>query len=69
MKENDRVEISSNDNVIIIKKTVPGRNNNKKLVKRLEEFYKKPIDKILSDDTLYTPEEIDWGKPVGKELW
>ena len=22
-----------------------------------------------ADDALYTPEEINWGKPVGKEVW
>jgi antitoxin component of MazEF toxin-antitoxin module len=35
---------------------------------RLEMFYNQPIEEVLSKKP-ETPEEIDWGKPVGKEIW
>jgi len=38
------------------------------LKERLEQFYNQPIEAILS--TKREPsEEVDWGKPVGKEVW
>jgi len=38
------------------------------LKERLEQFYNQPIEVILS--TKREPsEELDWGKPVGKEVW
>jgi hypothetical protein len=37
------------------------------LKERLEQFYNLPIEEILS--TKREPsEEVDWGKPVGKEF-
>ena len=45
------------------------RRANKSLEERFEEFYQKSINEILADDTLYTPEDVDWGKPVGREVW
>jgi len=69
LQENDRVEIIVDDDSIIIKKAARKRRAKKSLEERLEEFYQKPIDEILADDTLYTPQEYDWGKPVGREFW
>ena len=69
LKENDKVEITSDNDVITIKKTTRKRRAKKSLEERLEEFYQKPIEDILADDTLYTPVEYDWGKPMGKEVW
>lgn len=38
------------------------------LKERLEQLYNQPIEVILS--TKREPsEEVDWGKPVGKEVW
>lgn len=36
-----------------------------KMEERLELFYGKPIDKILSIET----QEVEWGAPQGKEQW
>ena len=69
LQENDRVDISAADNAIVIKKATRKRRAKKSLEERLVEFYQKPIDEILADDTLYTPTEYDWGKPVGNEVW
>ena len=71
LQENDRVEIVAVDDTIVIKKAERQRKRRAKvsLEERLVEFYGKPIDEILDDDTLYTPEEYDWGKPVGNEVW
>ena len=69
LQENDQVEITHENDAIIIKKTAQRPRAKKSLEERLEEFYHKPIEDILADDTLYTPIEVDWGKPVGKEVW
>ena len=71
LHENDQVEIivNTDDNSIVIRKTTRKRRAKISLEERLEEFYQKPIDDILADETLYTPQEYDWGKPVGKEFW
>ena len=69
LEENDKVEITADSEVITIKKAPRRRRAKKSLETRLEEFYQKPIEDILADDNLYTPVEVDWGKPVGKEVW
>ena len=67
--ENDPVEITAENDSIIIKKAARKRRAKKSLEERLEEFYQKPIDEILEDKSLYNPVEYDWGKPAGKEVW
>jgi len=69
LQDDDRVEIAVENDSIIIKKATRRRRAKKSLEERLEEFYKKPIDEILADDSLCTPQEYDWGKPTGKEYW
>ena len=56
LKQNDSVEIITNQDTIIIKKL-----NNKKhltLEERLKNF-----------NGEYNAQEVDWGKPKGKEIW
>jgi len=69
LKENDQVVVSVTDDSIIIKKSTRKRRAKVSLEELLEEYYKKPIDEILADEELYTPQEYDWGKPVGREYW
>ena len=69
LQENDPVEIVSENDVIIIKRADRKRRAKKSLEQRLEDFYQKPIDEILADETLYKPTEYDWGKPAGNEVW
>ena len=69
LQENDPVEITAENDSIIIRKSTRKRRAKKSLKERLEEFYQKPIDEILANDSLYSPTEYDWGKPVGKEAW
>ena len=69
LQENDTVEITAENDAIIIKKTARKRRAKKSLEERFEEFYQRPMDEILADDTLYTFEEVDWGPPVGREVW
>jgi len=71
LQENDQVEIIAdvdNDSIVIRKKQRK-RRSKKSLEQRLEEFYGRPVDEILADDTLYSPVEYDWGAPVGREIW
>ena len=67
--ENDQVEITAENNLIIIKKATHKRRATRSITERLEAFYQKPIDEILDNDSLYDPSEIDWGNPVGDEVW
>jgi len=55
MSEGNEVEILKQDNVIIIKPA----SGKRKTIQELFVDYK--------DD--YKPEEIDWGEPVGGEIW
>lgn len=45
-----------------------GETKHISLKERLEQFYNQPIEVILST-TREPSEEVDWGKPVGKEVW
>jgi antitoxin MazE len=62
INENDSVDVSLEDNKIIIKKS--SLNKHKTTKERLMDFYKgkSPPKKAIQ-------KEIDWGKPVGKEVW
>ena len=53
----DEVDVSVKDGAIIISpaKRIRGRHNLKDLVARIAENYQ--------------PSEVDWGEPVGKEIW
>ena len=55
MREGNDVEILKQGNVIVIKNATPKR-------KTIQELF-------AGYDEDYTPEEIDWGKPVGDEVW
>jgi antitoxin MazE len=53
----DEVDISVKDGIIIISaaKRIRGRHNLKNLVARIPENYQ--------------ASEVDWGEPIGKEVW
>jgi antitoxin MazE len=53
----DEVDISVKDGIIIISavKRIRGRHNLKDLVARIPENYQ--------------ASEVDWGEPIGKEVW
>ena len=53
----DSVEIVAQDNNLVIKKV-----ENKRLHKTIQE-------RFLDFDGEYEHIEIDWGEPVGKEIW
>ena len=55
MKEGEEVEISTQNNTIIIKRSTKKRKTIQELFANYEGDYK--------------PEDIDWGKPVGGEIW
>jgi len=66
ISEEDDVEIISDQEKIVIKKI--SKTEHLTLRDRLENFYNQPIEEVLSKRP-DSPEEIDWGKPVGKEIW
>ncbi|MGD9016894.1 MAG: AbrB/MazE/SpoVT family DNA-binding domain-containing protein [Desulfobacterales bacterium] len=53
----DEVDVSVKDGIMIVKPTkrIRGHHNLKDLVSRIPENYE--------------PGEVDWGEPVGKEIW
>ncbi|MCL2081535.1 MAG: AbrB/MazE/SpoVT family DNA-binding domain-containing protein [Oscillospiraceae bacterium] len=58
LQENDTVEITAENDTIIIKKTARKRRAKKSLEERFENY---------TGD--YKCTEYDWGKPVGREIW
>lgn len=55
-QENEEINIKTENNKIIIEKVIKAQKKN---IKELFENY----------DGNYIPTKIDWGKPVGKEIW
>ena len=58
LQENDQVEVTAENDTIIIKKAARKRRAKKSLAQRFENY-----------DGDYRCEEYDWGKPAGKEVW
>ena len=60
--ENDPVDVSLENDKIVIKKI--SKNNHKTIKQRLKDFYGENYKgRSISQN------EIDWGKPAGKEIW
>ena len=54
--ENEQIEISIEDNKIVIEK--------------VQKIERKNIKELFKDyEGEYEPSEIDWGEPEGKEVW
>jgi antitoxin MazE len=53
----DEVDVTTRDGMIVITPTrrIRGKQSLQQLVSRIPKNYK--------------PEEVDWGKPVGREVW
>ena len=69
LQDNDIVEVLTENDTIIIKKS--SNRPYKTLKQRLEGFHGKDIDTILreADESAETPVMVSWGKPVGEEVW
>ena len=63
LQENDRVELSCQEDVITIRKA--SAPTHRTLAERLTAFYQQPLDKI---EPIHT-DEVDWGKREGHEIW
>jgi len=57
LSDNDTVEVTTKNGNIIIKKAKT-KNSHKTIQERFKDF-----------DDEYEPVEINWGNPVGKEIW
>jgi len=66
LKENDTVDILTENNRIIIQKS--SKFQRKTTRQRIEEFYGKDFETALKEHP-YEFEEADWGEPVGNEIW
>lgn len=64
MAENDRVEITAENDKLIVKKA--DKKVHKTVEERLTAFYGKPLSQI---GELTYDGEIETGKPVGEEIW
>lgn len=62
LEENDDIIIKIYHEKLLIEKKI----SNLTLKKRLEAFYKKPLDEI---NEISTTEEVDFGAQMGDELW
>ena len=66
--ENEEVEVIARGEGIFIKKAYAKKH--RPLRQRLEEFYGKDMESILNEHAKdYKPSEINWGAPVGDEVW
>lgn len=61
---NDRVELKASPEEIVIRRAEP--NKHRTLRERFEAFYGQPFDEI---PRITLEPEVDWGEPVGKEVW
>jgi len=66
LKENDIVDIEVENNVIMIKKSTTRKR--KTIEERYTEFYGTDFETAISNNP-YDVELVDWGKPVGGEVW
>lgn len=66
LKDNDVVDVLTDNGTIIIKKSV--NHQHKTLKQRVEEFYGKDFETVLKENP-YEYEEMDRGEPVGEEIW
>ena len=64
LKDNDVVDVITDNGKIIIQKL----HQRKSLKQRVEEFYGKDFETVLKENP-YEFEEMDWGHPVGEEIW
>jgi antitoxin MazE len=62
IKENDSVDVTLENERIVIKKITT--KVHKTTMHRLKEFYGEQLEHNASPQ-----KEIDWGKPVGNEVW
>ena len=62
IKENDIVDVTLENERIIIKKV--NKKEHKTTKQRLIDFYGEDLKKYAK-----TQKEIDWGQPVGNEVW
>ena len=66
LKDNDIVDVLTDNGKIIIQKSQ--KSQHKTFKERVEEFYGKDFETVVAEN-LYEFEEMDWGKPVGEEIW
>jgi antitoxin MazE len=64
LKDNDMVDVLTDNGKIIIQKSY----QSKTLKQRVEEFYGKDFETVLKENP-YEFKEMDWGHPVGEEIW
>lgn len=56
--DNDEITVSTEDNRLIIEKAAPKQEHKPTIMELFAEY-----------DGDYQPDEIDWGEPVGGEVW
>lgn len=66
ISEDDEIELLSDQEKIVIQKV--SKTKHISLKEHLEHFYHQPIEEVLSNKR-ESSEEVDWGRPVGKEEW
>jgi len=66
LSSEDSVEIFTDQDKIIIKKV--SENQHLKIGDRLHKFYGSSLEEIAPKIS-ESQKEMDWGKPVGKEIW
>ena len=65
--ENDPVDVTLENEKIIIKKSVEKKHKTTR--ERLIEFYGEDFEQIKEPQSELRSAETDWGSPVGEEIW
>ena len=68
LKESDTLELTIVDDAIMMKKAASSKPPTKTIEQRFEEFYGTDFESALKENPYDFP-EINFGPPVGDEVW
>ena len=68
LKDCDTIELSIEDDTLLMKKVLLPARRSRSIQQRFEEFYGTDFDTALKENPYEFP-EVDWGPPVGDEAW
>ena len=68
LKNSDTVELTIDNDTIVMKKVMSPEASKKTIEQRFEEFYGTDFEVALKENP-YDFTETNWGSPVGDELW
>jgi antitoxin MazE len=68
LSEKSLVEIKADGNTLVIKK-IEEKPPRKTVREMFEDFYNQDFETAVKENPLRMDEEVNWGTPVGDEIW